>query len=160
VAEPDGLPQKYLRDFSNQTGVRTVSIRRRELRKRSWDPCRLEASQPYVLQFAKEEPLLPWMEVDDGGSAVPVLYLHGGFPSFLADWAFRVLENIREFAYRGGPTPAASTNTFEFVRQFARFLLPFPPPPIFLHLRTRTWANSSPFRWRIRSIFPAISRPS
>jgi len=86
VAEPDGLPQKYLRDFSNQTGVRTVSIRRRELRKRSWDPCRLEASQPYVLQFAKEEPLLPWMEADDGGSAVPVLYLHGGFPSFLADW--------------------------------------------------------------------------
>jgi len=59
-----------------------------------------------------------------------------------------------------GSTPAASTNTFEFVREFARFLLPFPPPPIFLHLRTRTWANSSPFRWRIRSIFPAISRPS
>ena len=43
-----------------------------------------------------------------GGSAVPVLYLHHGFLSFLADRALRVLEIIREFEDCGGPTPAAS----------------------------------------------------
>jgi hypothetical protein len=44
-----------------------------------------------------------------GGFAVPVLYLHHGFLSFLADWAYRVREIIREFDDRGRPTPAAST---------------------------------------------------
>jgi len=45
---------------------------------------------------------------DGGGSAVPVLYLHHGFLSFLADWAIRILEIIREVNDCGRPTPAAS----------------------------------------------------
>jgi hypothetical protein len=46
---------------------------------------------------------------DAGGSAVSVLYLHQGFLSFLADWAYRDLENIGKFDEWGRPTPAAST---------------------------------------------------
>jgi len=122
VAEPDGLPQKYLRDFSNQTGVRTVSIRRRELRKRSWDPCRLEASQPYVLQFAKEEPLLPWMEADDGGSVYLFCTCTAAFRRFLPIEPFvfsKTFENLHTAADRLPPPPPTRSNSFDNLRVFS-----------------------------------------